>query len=307
MSDPVGLSADPAPVGAVSADSGRPTWGQAVRGAATVLAEAGVTSSTVDARLLAEHLVGPSALIAAQPTEEQLTRYAALIEQRRLRVPLQHLTGEMSFRYLTLEASPGAFIARPETEVVAGAAVEAVLGFPHPVVIDLCTGSGAIALAIATEVPDSQVYAVELSAEAIAVAARNIKRHTAPGGRAPVRLIAGDATADLPELAALRGQADVVVSNPPYIPPDQEPVDPEVREHDPEMALYGGGVDGLAIPRGVIAQAAVLLRPGGVLIMEHAEVQAQAARDIAAESGYTGLTTGRDLTGRDRYLRAVRP
>lgn len=287
--------------------SGQPAgWRRLVDGAASVLAAAGVPSPHHDARLLAEHVAGRPVVLAPAPAPEDFSRYAALIEQRRQRVPLQHLTGEMTFRHLTLEAGPGAFITRPETETVAGAAIEAASRCAQPVVIDLCTGSGAIALAVATEAPHSHVHAVELSAEAVAVAARNVARYTPPGRAAPVRLISGDATAALPELAALRGRADVVVSNPPYIPPDQEPVDPEVRDHDPGLALYGGGADGLDVPRGVIAQAAVLLRPGGVLIMEHAEVQAEAARSIAAESGYTAITTGRDLTGRDRYLQALR-
>lgn len=289
-------------------DPARPaTWRRLVDGAAAVLAEAGVPSPQHDARLLAEHVTGRSIVLAPAPEAGDFARYADLIEQRRQRVPLQHLTGEMSFRYLTLEASPGAFITRPETETVAGAAIEAARGSARPLVIDLCSGSGAIALAIATEVPASEVHAVELSAEALAVATRNIARYTPEDGAPPVRLIAGDATASLPELESLRGRADVVVSNPPYIPPDQEPLDPEVREHDPELALYGGGVDGLEIPRGVMAHAALLLRSGGVLIMEHAEVQAEVVRVIAAEAGYAEISTGRDLGGRDRFLRARRP
>ncbi|MCK6212656.1 peptide chain release factor N(5)-glutamine methyltransferase [Georgenia sp. EYE_87] len=270
-------------------------------GAAAILAEAGVPSPEVDARLLAEHLLGAPLVLAPDVTPELLARYADLVRGRSSRVPLQHLTGTMAFRHLTLEAAPGAFVVRPETEVVAGAAIEAARSVRGraPVVVDLCTGSGAIALAVATEVPGSQVVAVELSPDALALARRNVDA-IAPD----VRLVAGDAATALPELD---GTVDVVVSNPPYIPPDQVPVDVEVREHDPDLALYGGGPDGLDVPRAVVATAARLLRPGGTLVMEHAEVQSAAVRDVVAAAGLVDVATATDLAGRDRYVRARRP
>ena len=293
----------PRPGGANAAEESRPapTWRQAVVGAAAILAEAGVPSPAVDARLLAEHLLGTQLVLAPDVTPELLARYADLVRGRSRRVPLQHLTGTMFFRHLTLEAAPGAFVARPETEVVAGAAIEAARAVRGhaPVVVDLCTGSGAIALAVATEVPGSQVHAVELSPDALALARRNVEA-IAPD----VRLVAGDAATALPELD---GTVDVVVSNPPYIPPDQVPVDVEVREHDPDLALYGGGPDGLDVPRAVVATAARLLRPGGAFVMEHAEVQSAAVREMVAAAGLGDVATGADLTGRDRYVRARRP
>jgi release factor glutamine methyltransferase len=281
---------------------------QAVAGAALLLAEAGVPSPDVDARLLAEHVLGrslflvPAASTFADLGEDLQARYAELVDRRRHREPLQHITGEMPFRHLTLTAAPGAFVVRPETEVVAGVAVDAAAAVAGagraPVVVDLCTGSGAIALAVATEVPGARVHAVEISAAALAVARRNVDA-LAPA----VRLVLGDAATALPELD---GTADVVVSNPPYIPPDAVPREHEVREHDPDLALYGGGPDGLDVPRAVVRTAARLLVPGGTFVMEHAEVQAAAVRAIADAAGFREVRTGQDLTGRDRYVVARR-
>ncbi len=278
------------------------TWRQAVAGAARVLADAGVPSPQVDARLLAEHVLGaPLVHAPALPGPDHLARYAALVERRARREPLQHLTGTMAFRHLTLHAGPGAFVTRPETEVVAGAAIDAtreIAGAGRaPLVVDLCSGSGAIALAVATEVPAAVVHAVELSEAALALARRNVAEH-APH----VRLHAGDAATALPELD---GTVDVVVSNPPYIPPDAVPIDPEVRDHDPDLALYGGGADGLDVPRAVVTAAGRLLAPGGRFVMEHAELQAEAAAEMLTRAGFTGVWTGRDLSGRPRFVTAT--
>ncbi|WP_413452309.1 peptide chain release factor N(5)-glutamine methyltransferase [Georgenia phoenicis] len=281
------------------ADDGAVTWREAVRGAGVLLAEAGVPSPDVDARLLAEHVLAGPLVTAGRPDPEQLARFAALVDRRRRREPLQHLTGEMFFRYLRLVSEPGAFVVRPETEVVAEEAIRAARQVPSPRVVDLCTGSGAIALAVATEVTSAAVWAVELSPAALAVAARNVAE-LAP----QVTLVAGDAATALPELD---GTVDVVVSNPPYVPADAVPQDPEVREHDPDLALYGGGADGLDVPRAVLRTAARLLRPGGTLVMEHAEVQAAAVRAACEETGaFTAVRTVADLTGRDRMVLARR-
>lgn len=278
------------------------TWRDAVRGAVSLLAAAGVPSPDVDARLLAEHVAGTAPLLlAAPPDDGALARFAGLVERRAAREPLQHLTGVMHFRHLALAAAPGAFVVRPETESVAQAAIDAATDIVaeqgDAVVVDLCSGSGAIALAVATEVPGARVHAVELSEAAAAVAARNI---AALGPQ--VSLVRGDAATALPELD---GTVDVVVSNPPYIPPDQVPVDAEVRDHDPDLALYGGGADGLDVPRSVLASAARLLRPGGVVVMEHAEVQAGAVRALLA-ADFADVATGKDLAGRDRFVRGRR-
>jgi release factor glutamine methyltransferase len=168
-----------------------------------------------------------------------------------------------------------------------------------PVVVDLCTGSGAIALAVKDEVPSAQVHAVELSELALAWARRNRDRLGLD-----VQVVAGDAATALPEL---EGLVDVVVSNPPYIPPGAVPVDPEVRDHDPEVALYGGGPDGLAVPLAVAARAARLLRPGGRLVMEHADTQGERVpRALLATAAWTDVEDRPDLTGRPRAVLATR-
>jgi release factor glutamine methyltransferase len=191
------------------------------------------------------------------------------------------------------------FVPRPETEVTAGLAIEAALPLDAPVVVDLCTGSGAIALAVADEVPASHVYAVELAPEAHAWAAR-----TVASTWLPVELRLGDATTAFPELD---GTVDVVVSNPPYIPVGMVPVDPEVRDHDPDVALYGGSADGLAVPLAVAARAAVLLRPGGTLVMEHADTQGASLPAALERAGsWLDIVDHADLTGRPRATVATR-
>ncbi|MFC7487774.1 peptide chain release factor N(5)-glutamine methyltransferase [Knoellia sp. CPCC 206453] len=278
----------------------------AVREATQRLADAGVGSPEHDAIALAAHALGVDAsevrrlMILGGPVPEA---YAALVAERASRVPLQHLTGRAWFRGLELEVGPGVFVPRPETEVVAGWAIEAAQarlddGVTAPVVVDLCTGSGAIALAIKSEVPDAQVHAVEVSDLAVAWAERNRDRLGLD-----IEIVHGDAVTAFEELA----EVDVVVSNPPYIPTLAEPIDPEVRDHDPHVALYGGSEDGLAIPRLVAARAAGLLRSGGVLVMEHADSQGESLPTaLRATGSWTYVEDRLDLTGRPRATVAVR-
>lgn len=275
--------------------------------AARELAAAGVASPEHDARELAAHALGldrlPVMVDEAPPGFEQA--YAPLIASRAARIPLQHLTGKAHFRYLTLSVGQGVFVPRPETESVAQLAIDEAFAVQRRnaavTVVDLCTGSGAIAIAIASEVPGSRVIAVELSERAAVVATANA---LAAGVEVDVRI--GDACSQGP-VADLLGTVDVVVSNPPYIPPDAIPVDPEVRDHDPELALYGGGADGLAIPRAVMVTAGTLLRHGGLFVMEHADAQGEACRQAALASGtWEDVRTSQDLTGRDRALVARR-
>lgn len=282
-----------------------------LRAAARTLDEAGVPSPRVDAELLLAHAAGcdrgavqraallGSPLADLAPSSAAVT-FAALVARRAAREPLQHLTGTAPFRHLELAVGPGVFVPRPETEVVAQVAIDAARALAAagvaPVVVDLCTGSGAIALAVATEVPRAVVHAVELDRDAHAWAARNVEA-LAPGH---VHLVRGDARTALRDLD---GTVHVVVSNPPYVPPDAVPKDPEVARHDPQVALYGLGPDGLEVPRGIVAAAARLLVPGGTFVMEHAEVQAAAARALLAAPGtFDDVATGADLTGRDRYV-----
>ena len=286
--------------------AGRPAGlRELIKAATAILTEAGVDSPDVDARALAAHLLGVDRLDLISPpelTDGFAGRYAELVERRRQREPLQQITGWAPFRYLELAVWPGVFVPRPETELVAEAAIEAARAAgAHPVVVDLCSGSGAIALALAQEVPVAAVVAVELGDEPIRAIGANAERLGLQ-----VRVVQADATARS-TLRELDARVDVLVANPPYIPPDAVPQDPEVREHDPDLALYGGGADGLDVPRGVVASAARLLRSGGVLVMEHAEVQAAALREIVAATGvFTEVRTQVDLTGRDRMVVATR-
>ena len=279
-----------------------------VRGAAGQLAAAGVASPEPDAIELAAHVLGTDArevrraLVVGMPLPPGFAeRFGDLVEERARRIPLQHLTGRAYFRRLTLAVGPGVFIPRPETEIVAGLAIEAAqaAGVAEPIVVDLCTGSGAIALAVADELPTAQVYAVEVSDLAHAWARRNLETLALA-----VELRLGDATTAFDELVGL---VDVVVSNPPYIPVGQVPVDAEVAQHDPHLALFGGSGDGLAIPRAIVSRAATLLRPGGVLVMEHADTQGAALLRTLGGSGlWLDPEDHRDLTGRPRAIRARR-
>lgn len=285
---------------------------QALHAAQALLADAGVPTPRVDAELLAAHLMGAE---AGEPVSRGQVQAAAvlgrpapagldeLVARRAAREPLQHLTGRAPFRGLELAVGPGVFVPRPETEQVAEVAIaeaHAVAERSGSVLVaDLCTGSGAVALAVAHEVPAAVVHAVELDRSAHEWAARNVG---ASGLR--VHLVRGDART---ALAELDGTVDVVVSNPPYVPSGAVPVDPEVAQHDPAVALYGLGHDGLEVPRGIAAAAARLLRPRGLFVMEHAEVQAEAARELVrATAAFEDIRTCADLTGRPRMVVARR-
>src|SRR5690625_361538 len=291
--------------------------GQAMRqvlsAAAAHLEHAGVPAARVDAELLAAHVCGlgrSELLLTREFPGALLGRYWQLLERRAAREPLQHLTGETGFRYLTLEVRAGVFVPRPETEMVAEAAIlaaqgatrAAAAGAPGPVrIVDLCTGAGGIALACAQEVPGAQVWAVDLSPEAVALTRANAERNALT-----VSVLEGDVH-DAALLTELHGTVDVVVSNPPYIPFECEPLEAEVRDYDPPAALYGGGVDGLAVPIAVIHRARALLRPGGTLIIEHGDGQGRAMREhVERQGGFQEIHTQQDLTNRDRMVVAAR-
>lgn len=302
------------------APAGRADLRAALREAARQLAAAGVASAEHDARALAAHVLGLDRFepaLAPEPPAEFFPAFAELVRRRAAREPLQHIVGHAPFRYLELTVRPGVFVPRPETELVAQEAIDearrVLAAGRAPLVVDLCCGTGAIALAVATEVPDAVVVAVDASATAVELTRDNaVACGLAPSGPAVppagrrLRVECADATAPS-TLADLDGRVDVVVSNPPYIPPDAVPVDPEVRDHDPAQALYGGGPDGLAVPQGVLARAADLLRDGGLLVMEHADVQGAAVRELVARAGaFDDARTLPDLTGRDRMVVARR-
>ena len=280
------------------------TVGALLTAATDRLTAAGVPSPAHDARELLAHVLQrrPVLLGRTDPVSpEQAERFADLLARRSARVPLQHLTGEAPFRYLTLAVGPGAFVPRPETEVMTGWAVDRLrerpAGDPPAVVVDLCTGSGAIAKAVATEVPGSRVFAVEVSADAHAWAEQNL-------ADTHVTLLLGDMAEALPELD---GTVDLVIGNPPYVPLEAyDSVVAEARDHDPTIALFSGD-DGLDAIRVLTATAARLLRPGGLLTFEHAEVQAEDAPAlVVASAAYRTVRDHHDLTGRPRFVTAVR-
>lgn len=278
---------------------GRAQVMQAISQATARLAESGVASAHSDARQLAEFVLGEKLYLLSQVPQDFFDRYEQVITRRAGREPLQLITGRMYFRYLELLSQPGVFIVRPETEVVAGAAIEAASALAAPLVVDLCTGSGAIACALASEVPGCRVWAVELDSQAAALARTNAqKNHN-------VSVIEADATGPLTELAEIEGQVDVVVTNPPYVPAGLIE-DSETASYDPPLALFGGGVDGLELPLKLIKRASSLLRVGGVLVMEHDPSQVDALVKAAKAAGFSQSGCYRDLTGRQRYLQAVK-
>ncbi len=277
-----------------------------LRAVATQLADAGVPDPLVDAELLLGHVLGRSrgevqaaAVRGDAVGDSEAARLEELAQRRAAREPLQHLTGVAAFRHLELAVGPGVFVPRPETESVVQFAIDALIASAEgaPVAVDLGTGSGAIAMAMATEVPHAQVFAVERSPEAHAWAARN----TASAEN--LTLVLGDLASAFDDL---RGRAAVVISNPPYVPDDAIPRDPEVRLHDPAQALYGGA-DGLDVVRVISTRAQELLHPGGLLVLEHGELQGAEIRGILERDGWRSTATHQDLTRRDRATTALRP
>ncbi len=280
----------------------------ALRSATDRLAAAGIDSARHDATALAAHVLGVRPGELAAGTElgsADARRYDELVSRRAQRVPLQHLVGRAGFRHLDLAIGPGAFVPRPETEVVVQWAVDALrdTGPDHPLVVDLCTGPGTIALAVANEVPGARVHAVERDPGALAWAERNAGERVAAGDP-PVTLHLGDITS---ALADLDGTVDLVLSNPPYVATgERHLVDPEVKDHDPELALWAGE-DGLEIIRLVELVARRLLRPGGRVVVEHSDRQGRSAPEVyEVTSCWAEVTDHRDLTGRDRFLTAIR-
>jgi release factor glutamine methyltransferase len=263
------------------------------------LAAAGVDSPRADAEWLAAHVLGVNRgrlTLIDTVRGIELSRFAGLVAERAKRIPLQHLLGTAAFRHLELAVGDGVFVPRPETELLAGWGIEHTA--PGATVVDLCSGSGAIALSVASEARPGRVIAVERSPAARAWLARNA------AAVAGVRIVAGDVT-DPSLLAELRGAVDVVLCNPPYVP-DGTVVPPEVSGHDPADAVFGGA-DGLAVIRPVIGLAAGLLRPGGVVGIEHDDVHATAVPDLLRADGRFSEVTGHDdLTGRPRYATARR-
>jgi len=278
----------------------------AVARAAARLEEAGIASPRFDAEELAAFVLGISRsalLTAAGFTPVEAERYEALVDERARRVPLQHLTGVAGFRYLELSVGPGVFIPRPETELLAGWGIDTIKGIDKPIVVDLCAGSGAIALAVAHERPDAVVYAVERERHALAWARRNADARAAAGDT-PITVVAGDATAPR-TLADLNAEVTMLLTNPPYVP-DRAFVAPEAGEHDPGAALWGGP-DGLDVVRRLVARGAALVKPGGWIGVEHADVQGESVPAVLAATGdWDEIVDHRDLAERPRFTTARR-
>ena len=273
-----------------------------VRDAGDLLSRAGVASPDHDARELLAHVLGttrPGLATVDVVSPDAAEDFRTLVARRARREPLQHLTGSAAFRYVEVGVGPGVFVPRPETELLAGWGVdrarEVLAAGRAPVVVDLCTGSGAMALALATEVPEAQVHAVELDERAHAWAGRNL----AGSG---VDLRQGDMADAFPELG---GAVDVVVCNPPYIPLEAyESVAAEARDHDPALALWSGA-DGLDAMRVLEQVAGRLLAPGGTVGAEHADVQDESAPAVFAGTGrWVDVRDHQDLAGRPRYVTA---
>ncbi len=276
----------------------------ALRDATELLVRAGVESARVDAELLASYVLGvPRGRLALADIDHAgLARYRELVRARAGRTPLQYLTGTAPFRRLDIPVGPGVFIPRPETELLVewGLAALGSAGAPRSgngLVVDLCSGSGAIALAVADEAPGTRVVAVELAAAA------QLRANVAALGL-PVEVRAGDVT-DASVTGDLDGTVELVLCNPPYVPAGT-PVPVEVAEHDPAVAVFGGA-DGLEVIRPVLVRAAALLRPGGALAIEHDDSHADAVPALLRAAGaYREIELHHDLAGRPRFSTARR-
>lgn len=271
---------------------------QAIDEAAGTLELAGIGSARVDAELLAAHTAGVDRgrLRFHEPEEQFYETYRSAVEARSRRIPLQHLTTTAAFGPLILEVGPGVFIPRPETEALLEWAARQPLS-TSPVIVDLCTGSGALALAIAHANAAARVIAIDDSPVALSYARRNCEG-------SGVELIEADVTrAGL--LGELDGTVDLVVSNPPYIP-DDAVLEPEVAEHDPAHALFGGP-DGMRVIDPIVGLAARLLRPGGFVAVEHDDgTAAETVASFDRSGAFADVTSRRDLAGRPRFVTAMR-
>lgn len=281
------------------------------------LTHAGVPTPGVDAELLLAHVLGVSRgnlILSRSLTEDQQRFYNDIVEQRCRRKPLQHLTGDSGFRRLELSVGPGVFVPRPETETLVELAVRHLRAQPSPHnAYDLCSGSGAIALSVASEVPNTHMTAVELSAAALPWLRRNVDDHTDA-----LRSVDSDVSVSHVDATTVQGPGDaqLVTCNPPYIPDAATPQEPEVAHYDPPMALYGGP-DGLDLVRSLRPVFAQLLASDGLLLVEHADVQGDAAdvgvpsllREHVTTMGspvWRDVTDYRDLNGRPRVTAAYR-
>ncbi len=276
----------------------------AITAATAKLSVAGVASPRTDAELLAAHALGVSRgrlLLVDDFTEPQQTAFRELIAARTRRVPLQHLIGTVPFGDIDIDVGPGGFIPRPETELLVAWSL-AKMPAPEPVVVDFCSGTGAIALSVAHGRPDATVIAVERDADAALWLRRNAVARAALGDH-PIDTQTGDVT-DPKVLADRNGTVDLLLCNPPYVP-DATDVSPEVRQ-DPTVAVFGGA-DGLDVIRPIIDRAVTLLKPGGWMAIEHDDTHGEAVPAlIDATRAFDEIELHRDLAGRPRFTTARR-
>lgn len=279
---------------------------EALESATDKLTSAGVLSPSVDAELLGCFVLGVDrAELTMLSLREQLfpkdkiVIFDSLVSRRAKREPLQHITGLAPFRYLELHVGPGVFIPRPETEQLVELAIEKMNQLEKPLVVDLCSGSGAIAISLSTELEGSRVYSVELSEQAFEFLTRNFQKYGLDTHRAKNEDLAM-------AFDELESQADLVISNPPYIPDSAVPVDLEVQLHEPSLALYGGE-DGLDVIRRISDRALYLLKPSGLLLLEHADSQAKAISQLLLNEGWQEVISSQDLAGKDRMISARKP
>ncbi|BBZ03362.1 release factor glutamine methyltransferase [Mycolicibacterium chitae] len=273
-----------------------------VTAATETLARAGIAAARVDAELLAAHVLGVDRgrLRFAEPAADFAAAYRRLVAARAQRIPLQHLVGTAPFGPLTLAVGPGVFVPRPETESLlewAMAVLDEIAAQPNPIVVDACTGSGALAVALARHRPDATVIAIDDSPAALDYARRN-------AAGTGVELVEADVTAaDL--RTDLNGRVDLLVSNPPYIPEGAR-LEPEVAEHDPHHALFGGA-DGMAVIGPLAALAGRWLKPGGRFAVEHDDTTSAATVDLIRDTGlFDEVRPRADLAGRPRFVTALR-
>ncbi len=274
--------------------------------AARILDEAGVASPRTEAELIAAHVLGvdrgrlPLVPLVDPPVVEAIRR---IVAERATRVPLQYLLGEAVMGDISVRVGPGVFVPRPETELLLEWGLKLLKGREYPVVVDLCTGSGALALAVAHARPDAVVYAVDNDPDALAWARHNADLR-AEAGDTPIRLYSGDVTDDT-VFAELDGLVDLVLCNPPYVP-QGTPVPPEVADYDPPQAVFAtqGGLD---VIRHVVTMAARLLKPGGGVAVEHDDTHAHAVPPLLeARRVLTDVVDHPDLAGRPRFVTARR-
>ncbi|CDO89940.1 protein-(glutamine-N5) methyltransferase, release factor-specific [Mycobacterium triplex] len=272
---------------------------RAIDSAAAMLAEAGIDSARWDAEELAAHVAGAERgrlTLIESIDDEFLVRYHDVVAARSRRVPLQHLTGTAAFGPVVLQVGPGVFIPRPETEAILEWATAQRLG-AAPMIVDLCTGSGALAVTLSRHRPAARVIAIDDSEAALDYARRNVE------GTA-VELVRADVTA-AGLLAELDGRVDLVVANPPYVP-DGVKLDPEVAQHDPPHAVFGGP-DGMAVIDAVVDVAGRWLRPGGLFAVEHDDTTSSRTVELIQRTElFDDIRARRDLTGRPRFVTAIR-